>query len=49
MINRADPDQLAHGPVSTLYTRVIFLCSYNGRFNENSDSKCIYHAYIWKD
>ena len=26
-----------------------FLCSLNGRFNENSESKCIHHAYICKD
>ena len=26
-----------------------FLCSYKDGFNENGESKCIHHAYIWKD
>ena len=26
-------------------TRDCFLCSLSGRFNENSESKCIWHVY----
>ena len=26
-----------------------FLCSKKGRFNENGESRCIHHAYVWKD